>query len=199
MDEVSSEDLEEKLESSLYSIVDMEAIQADIRTIEKEYLQKGFYLVKINYELKPVEGSDSEVTLVFKVEEGGKVLIGDVEILGNKYFTDYELIEKILSKPFTRTSIISAPGSVYNEEFVKRDTEIIGYLYKDKGFAEVQVGKTFKMIDQERRFVKLTFQVEEGVQYRIGGIDVSGDIEYPKEEILKWMKLKRMSYSDSHT
>ena len=42
MDEVSSEDLEEKLESSLYSIVDMEAIQADIRTIEKEYLQKGF-------------------------------------------------------------------------------------------------------------------------------------------------------------
>ena len=128
---------------------------------------------------------------MFKVEEGGKVLIGDVEILGNKYFTDYELIEKFLSKPFTRTSIISAPGSVYNEEFVKRDTEIIGYLYKDKGFAEVQVGKTFKMIDQERRFVKLTFQVEEGVQYRIGGIDVSGDIEYPKEEILKWMKLKK--------
>ena len=123
--------------------------------MKRNTYKKGFYLVKINYELKPVDGSDYEVKLVFKVEEGGKVLIGDVEILGNKYFTDYELIEKFLSKPFTRTSIISAPGSVYNEEFVKRDSEIIGYLYKDKGFAEVQVGKTFKMIDQEEDLLSL--------------------------------------------
>ena len=191
MDEVSEDDLEDKLESTVYSIVDMEAIQADVRTIETEYLQKGYYLAKISYELVPVENSDYEVKLIFKVEEGGKVLIGDVEVLGNKYFTDYELIEKFLSKPYTRTSIISAPGSIYNEEFVKRDTEIIGYLYKDQGFAEVQVGKTFKMIDQDRRFVQLTFQVEEGVQYKIGGIDISGDILYDKSEIKDWMKLKK--------
>ena len=191
MDEVSEDDLEEKLESSVYSIVDMEAIQTDIRTIETEYLQKGYYLAKISYELVPVDGTDYEVKLIFKVEEGGKVHIGDVEILGNEYFSDYQLIEKFLSKPYTRTSIISAPGSIYNEEFVKRDSEIIGYLYKDQGFAEVQVGKTFKMIDQDRKFVQLTFQVEEGNQYRIGGIDISGDILYDKDEMRKWMKLKK--------
>ena len=90
-----------------------------------------------------------KLNLYSKSKKAVKYLIGDVEILGNKYFSDYELIEKFLSKPYTRTSIISAPGSIYNEEFVKRDTEIIGYLYKDQGFAEVQVGKTFKMIDQD--------------------------------------------------
>ena len=36
MEEVSEDDLEEKLESTVYSIVDMEAIQTDIRTIETE-------------------------------------------------------------------------------------------------------------------------------------------------------------------
>ena len=53
----------------------MKAIQTGIRTIETEYLQKGYYLAKISYELVPVDGTDYEVKLIFKVEEGGKFIL----------------------------------------------------------------------------------------------------------------------------
>ena len=53
MDEVSEDDLEDKLESTVYSIVDMEAIQTDIVPLKQSTLQKGYYLAKISYELSP--------------------------------------------------------------------------------------------------------------------------------------------------
>lgn len=188
--EMKDTDFRPKLESQIYTIVNENAINNDVRMIERSYLEKGFYLAKASYRLEARPGNEHEVSLQFIVDEGGKVLVGDVFILGNKYFTDAELVNQFVSKPYTRNSFLSAPGSVYNDDFVKRDTEFLSYLYKDQGFAEVQVATPSKVMDQDRRFVRLTFEVEEGIQYSIGSIDVSGDVLYEKEELFDWMLLK---------
>jgi outer membrane protein insertion porin family len=46
------------------------------------------------------------------------------------------------------------------------------------------------LITTDRNYVDITFNVEEGLQYSIGSIDVSGDILYDKEKLIKWMSLK---------
>ena len=55
--------------------------------------------------------------------------------------------------------------------------------YKDQGFAEVQVSKPVTVMDADRRFVRVTMEVQEGIQYSIGSIKFSGDILYPVEEM----------------
>ena len=75
-----------------------------------------------------IPNNPNQVELKFIIDEGGKVLVGDVHILGNEYFSDAEIIDKFFSKPFTRTSGISALGSVYNDDFIKRDAEVMSYL-----------------------------------------------------------------------
>lgn len=190
MEELSEDDVKEKLETRIFSIVSESAVASDVRTIEKMYLEKGYFLAKVSYKLVPIEGNDSQVELQFIIDEGGKVLIGEVHILGNKYFSDSELIEKFFSKPYTRTSGISAPGSVYNEDFIKRDAEVLGYLYKDQGFAQVQVGKPVVVMDADRKFVRVTMEVEEGIQYSMGKISFSGDILYEVDEMKEWLNLK---------
>lgn len=190
LEEMGEDDFRDKLETQLYTIVDEGAINNDVRMIEQSYLEKGFFLAKASYKLEPNPDNEHEVTLHFIVDEGGKVLVGDVYILGNEYFSDAELVNQFASKPYTRSSFISGPGSVYNEDFVKRDTEFLAYLYKDQGFAEVQVATPSKVMDQDREFVRLTFEVEEGIQYSIGSIDVSGDLLYEKDQLREWMSLK---------
>ncbi len=95
----------------------------------------------------------------------------------------------LASKPFTRSSAFSS-ASLYQDDFVKRDLEYISYIYRDQGFAEVKVAKPLQFLDADRNFVRITFQVEEGLQYSVGSIDITGDLLFPKEELLAAMELK---------
>lgn len=189
-EEIQTDTFKEKLETKLYALVNDATITADVRMIEKQYAEKGYHLVRVTYTLE--KKGASEVGLTFHVEEGGKVLIGSIDILGNKYFSAGEIINVtpgLASRPYTRASNLGS-SSLYQEDFVKRDLEYISYIYRDQGFAEVKVAKPFQFLDEDRRFARLTFQVEEGLQYSVGSIDVTGDLLFPKEDLIKGMKLK---------
>jgi outer membrane protein insertion porin family len=189
-DEVTEDTIKEKLETKLYTIVNEATITGDVRMIEKLYAEKGYYLARVTYTLE--KKGPSEVGLTFHVDEGGKVLVGSVEILGNEFFTDTDIITGqpgLASRPHTRSSAFSS-ASLYQEDFVKRDLEYISYIYRDQGFAEVKVAKPFQFLDSDRSYVRLTFQVEEGLQYDVATIDVSGDLLFTKEELFEAMKLK---------
>ena len=47
MEELSEDDVKEKLETRLFSILDEKAITNDVRTIEKMYLKKAFILRRL--------------------------------------------------------------------------------------------------------------------------------------------------------
>ena len=189
-EEISKDDIRDKLETKVFTIVNEATITSDVRMIEQQYAQKGFYLARVTYTLEN-EGP-SETKLTFHIDEGGKVRVGSVDILGNKYFSDSEIINGtpgLASRPLTRSSSFSS-ASLYQENFVKRDLEYIAYIYRDQGFAEVKVAKPIQVLDPDRRFVRLTFQVEEGRQYRVGSIKVSGDVLFPETELKEAMLLK---------
>lgn len=187
MNEVKEDDLKDKLETKIYTIVNEATINADLRIIEKQYADKGFYLSRVSYRLE--KDGPNDVSLKFTVEEGKMVQVGEVVINGNTFFKDEELLQKMGSKPLTRSSAYGS-SSLYKEDFVKNDVNIIGYLYRDQGFAEVQVGKPLQSMDPDRGFVRITFKVEEGLQYSVGSLDVSGDLLIPKEQLIESMKLK---------
>jgi len=188
LEEVTEDDVKDKIETKLYTIVNESTITSDLGVIEKQYIDKGYYLANVSYKLEKV--GDNDVELTFVVHEGGVVRVGSVHILGNEFYSDGEIINKLFSRPLTRASSYASPASLYQDEFLKRDLEFISYYYRDQGFAEVKVAKPITMLDQDREYVRLTFQVEEGLQYNVGKIDISGDILFPKEELFEEMKLK---------
>jgi len=81
MKEVKSDDLKDKLQTKLYTILNDGAISADVRMIERQYTEKGFYLARITHTVEMKAAN--EAVLTFVVEEGGKLRVGDVSILGN--------------------------------------------------------------------------------------------------------------------
>jgi outer membrane protein insertion porin family len=189
-EEITEDTLKEKLETKLYTIVNEATIMGDVRMIEKQYAEKGYYLARVTYTLE--KKGANEVSLIYHIDEGGKVLVGSVEILGNQFYSDADIISGtpgLASRPFARQTAFSS-SSLYQDDFVKRDLEYISFIYRDQGFAEVKVAKPFQFLDVDRDFVRLTFQLEEGLQYDVGTIDVSGDLLFTKEELFEEMRLK---------
>jgi len=187
LSEITEDTVKEKLETKLYTIVNEATITADVRMIEKQYTEKGFYLARVHYNLE--KKSATEVELTYVVEEGGKLKVGNVDILGNAYFSDGDIVDKLACRPYTRGSAYGS-ASLFQDDLLRRDVEFMSYYYRDNGFAEVKVGKPNTLLDTDREFVQLTFLVEEGLQYNVGTIDVSGDLLFTKEELFEAMKLK---------
>ncbi len=188
--EISEEDIRKQLETKLYTIVDEGGIANDLRMIEKKYFEKGFYLVDATYELQAK--GESEVGLTYRIFEHGKILIGDVFLVGTHFFSNEELISKFAATPYTRTSAFGS-SSLYKAENISRDAEFLTYYYKDNGFADVKVGKPIVEMDQDRRYARVTHQVEEGIQYFVKSIQISGDVDkpdlYTEKELLDLMNL----------
>lgn len=190
MEEVSEESVSEELLSKRYTIIDEQKIQQDLRLIEKKYQEKGFFLVDVSYRTKAI--NENELELIFVVSENGKILVAEVNIIGNSYFTDADILSKLLSKPYTSLTAITS-GSIYNREFVTRDVEFLAYYYKDQGFADVSISSPVIYLDRDRSFARITIKLEEGSQYRVDSISVGGDVGpdlYSAEELMEQMKLK---------
>jgi outer membrane protein insertion porin family len=188
--ELSEDEIRKQVETKPFTIVDEGGIANDLRMIEKKYYEKGFYLVDASYELQAK--GEAEVILIFRVLEHGKVMIGDVFLVGNRFFSNDDLISKFASTPYTRTSAFGS-SSLYKAENIARDAEFLSYYYKDNGFADVKVGKPIVEMDQDRRFARVTHQIEEGIQYFVKSVEVSGDVGladlYTEKELIDWMSL----------
>ena len=91
LSELAEEDFKDKLETRLYTIVNESTITRDLRVIEKQYLEKGYFLARATYKLENLGGSKHEVLLKYVVDEGGVVQVGDLFIQGNEYFSYTEL------------------------------------------------------------------------------------------------------------
>lgn len=187
MNEVKEDDVKDKIETKVYTIVNETKLSNDLRVIEKIYADKGFYLARVSYALD--KAGPNEVTLRYIADEGRTVQVADVSIIGNQYFTDSDLIQKMASQPVTRSSSYGS-GGLFRDDFVRNDLGLLQFIYKDQGFAEVQVAKPNQVMDPDRKFVRITYKVEEGLQYTVGSLDVSGDLLFPKDELIKAMKLK---------
>jgi outer membrane protein insertion porin family len=62
-----------------------------VRKIKEKYKEDGFYNAKIDVSTENVDEKGNKINIIFDIEEGSKVKIKDIEIIGNKIFSDFRL------------------------------------------------------------------------------------------------------------
>ena len=172
LEEVKEEDVREQLSTKLYAIVNESDIADDVQMIERLYAQKGYYLAEVSHSLR--QQGDNEMVLTFDVIENHEVKVGAITVLGNEHFSDRELIEKFIMRPTARMPSFKAVVN-FQEELLRRDIGFLTAFYRDHGFAEVKVAQPLLMLSRDRRLMDVTYRVEEGAQYNVGSVVISGD------------------------
>ena len=188
LDKIKEEELRDQLTTKLYAIVDENAIADDIQMIERQYAQKGYYLAQITHTLR--QQGANEIVLVFNIVEHREVKVGAISVLGNQRFSDRELIEKFVMRPTTR--IPTFKGVVnFQEELLRRDLAFLTVFYRDHGFAEVKIAQPLLMLSRDRHLMDITYRVEEGAQYHVGSIAISGDPLPNIEQVRAKLRLQK--------
>jgi outer membrane protein insertion porin family len=121
------------------------------------------------------------VRVAIRVDEGNRVSISAVDIVGNATFSDADVVGAIASKP--EGFWWFRPGT-YDEDVV--DTDVRSRLpdwYGDRGYVDFQVVDDTLIADPDNGKATLVLTVEEGERYRLGTVEIVGNRHYSTEEL----------------
>ena len=184
---IKKEDLEKDITIHTYRPLDEKQLTESVSKIKAAYSEKGYYLADVEYEVKTE--SDGNATLVFHVFENKGAVIRKIEFIGNHAFKDKDLKKIIKTKEKSAFSWLSGGGK-YKEDQLDTDVMMLQFYYMNNGYLKAKVDTPKVAITKDKRYIFVTFMVEEGKQYKISDIDVEGDILTTKEELKTLIKSK---------
>ncbi|MBD66715.1 MAG: outer membrane protein assembly factor BamA [Halobacteriovoraceae bacterium] len=185
-DEVSEEDLKEQLKTKEYNILDVNTIKSDVLTLQKFYEEKGFYLANITYDLTKNEFGGLDLT--FKIKEFDKVTVKKILFLGNHELTDSELKAVMFTQEESLFSGLSGSGN-FKEFYFKTDVEKLKYLYKSKGFLQVNIGNPVITVSEDKKWIFITINVKEGPKFSVNDIYFNGELLFTESEMRDEIRL----------
>jgi len=185
-EKVQIDDITEVVTIQPFTILDESKVVANAHRIEEVYLDKGYYLVEVVHTIQPLEGN--EVNVLFDIRENRKVLIKQIELVGNAAFPDARLKQFMQTK---EAGILPGAGKAgtYKQDLLLADVEQLTAFYVEFGYLNVRVGTPEVTLSPNKRWVFITIPVEEGDQYSIGDVTIDGDIIFPEEELYELVKI----------
>lgn len=185
---LDDDELEAVLTIRPLETADLSDINESIQKMKQEYADKGYHLVNIRYSFEPMKDSPDK-KLVFTIQEQQGIRIKKVNFIGNKAFSDKELRKVIQTKAKGLLSWLTGSGK-YTQETLERDTAFLTYHYLNHGYLRVKVSAPESYLTRDRQWLIVNFHIDEGKQYRIGSVNIVGDILTTKGQMLDMMQTK---------
>lgn len=187
-EELETKDMDEATGLKPFNVLNPGKIKQAQAAIAKKYEEKGYYLARADYELKPVPGRKSEVELKFTVSENDKVRVRKIFFLGNEHFSAADLKQVISTSEGHAFSWMTS-GGTYREGAFERDLAMLAYFYSNDGYIEAKFAKPRVTLSQDRRYIDIVIDVTEGKQFFLGNVSFSGDDLFSSEELRKGFEM----------
>lgn len=155
--------------------------------LKRQYLSRGLYGVQITTTVTPIERN--RVTINFAVNEGDVSRIRQINIVGNKAFTDKQLRSELkLTTPGWFTWYTKADQ--YSKQKLSGDIETLKSFYLNRGYLEMQVDSTQVSITPDRKDIYITLNINEGQKYTVSDVKLEGEMLGREEELKSLVDLK---------
>lgn len=189
-DEIKEEDVREAANVTSNSIFNPTKVNDAVYKIKDLYKSKGYYNTEVTAQVNAPPGGSAEV--IFNIKEGAKITVGKIGFTGNKTFPEDELRDVIQTS--TRKWWISwlTDDGILKLDVLQQDAERVAAFYQNKGFLEVKVAEP--AITQKDDALLVTFPVDEGPRFRVGTVNIEGDLIKTKEELTDALKIRNEEY-----
>ncbi len=156
--------------------------------LKRQYMSRGLYDIKITTTVTPVERN--RVAINFTVDEGQASRIKEIKFVGNKAYSDKELMEQIkLRTPGWFTWYTRADQ--YSKEKLTGDMEALKSFYQNNGYIEMQIESTQVAITSDRKDIYITLNIKEGEKFTVSDIHLEGELFGREEEIRSLIELQK--------
>jgi outer membrane protein insertion porin family len=168
-------------------IFDKASVDRAEQELKRQYLSHGLYGVKIATTITPIERN--RVNIVFAVDEGEVARIKQINIVGNKAFSDKALREQIALNTGGWFSWYTKADQ-YSKTKLAGDIESLKSYYLNRGYIEMQVESTQVSITPDKKDIYVTINISEGEKYTVSGVKFEGEMFGREEELKSLVLLK---------
>lgn len=167
-------------------------LDIDVLIIEKLLQDNGFLKARVLSPEVELSGDKSSISISYRMIEGPQYFLGDVSVSGSlleksediyKLHKEARPDEPIFLERKVLKAITQSPGSVFNKSKMAEDMQGIADMYRDAGFAYVDV-VPIPSFDEEEKRVNISIHIESGPRVSIERIEIEGN-EKTKDEVIR--------------
>jgi outer membrane protein insertion porin family len=182
--QVSKEKIESAFGVGARTILDRSKVTDGVDKVRKLYNEQGYVNAAIDHSVAVEANNQAVITL--DISEGSRLLIKRVAFEGNKAFSSGELKDLIATKEEWIFSFITNRG-VLDRDMLTNDVAILSNHYNDNGYVEHKIDDP--AILRGRDGLEVVFRIHEGPQYRVGKVEIGGELIQDGKQMLKSIKL----------
>ncbi|MDR2965435.1 MAG: outer membrane protein assembly factor BamA [Treponema sp.] len=181
---VRRHELNEAIFTKIGDIYNQARLRSDIEAINQKYIEKGYPNASVTIEENIAQDG---ITINFRITENEKISIIRIDFQGNSRFTANTLRSQISLKARTLVN-----DGAFQETKLIADRAAITKYYHDRGYIDAavrDVTRTYGSDDKGTNLI-LTFLIEEGEEFRFGGITFEGNEIFSTERLDKLVTSK---------
>ena len=171
----TKEDIEKVMVLTEGDIFVEKTLKEDVKRIISLYEKKGYYQVKVSYRY---EEEDGKIKVYLDIEEGPRIKVKRITILGNKNIPTSQILKVMKTKP----AGLLRRGT-FGKEVLEEDIQRIEELYKSRGFIDAKVVEKKMEYDPTGTLLYLTLRIKEGSKYMVKKVEVVGNKLYSTSEL----------------
>jgi outer membrane protein insertion porin family len=181
--DIKTEDLQKSLRNvglATGKTFDRSVLEDVKQYLTDQYYSRGKYAVKVDTTVE--EQSGNRVKVKIDVKEGKRARIRQINLVGNKSFTEKEVLEGFELKTPNWLSWYKQDDR-YSRESLQGDLEKLRSFYMDRGYANFNIESTQVAIAPEKDDIFITVNLQEGTVFKLSDVKLAGNFVVPEAQL----------------
>ena len=165
---------------SVGNVLKQSTLQGVANELQQQYISQGYYNSNIEVDQTVLDGN--RVKLDVRFIEGKPAKVVDINVIGNKHFSDEDIKDVFAVKESSWTRLLSKSDR-YAQEKLAASLDNLKALYQNDGYVRFAVDNAVLNISEDKRSVFIEVSLSEGEQYQFGDVNFLGKPTFDNDEL----------------
>ena len=164
-------------------------VAADVGRLVELYKRSGRFAAEVTPKLVQLE--QNRVDVVFEIREGARSKVRQINIIGNRVFSEAKIRRAFATKQARAFRLFSS-NDTYDPDRLAYDQQKLRQFYLTNGYADFRVVSAVAELTPDSKDFIVTYVVDEGQRYHFGDVELESKVRDIKADKFKFLlKIKK--------